>query len=688
MALQTSGLGVRLGPYELGERLGNGGMAEVYVGRRAGPHGFQKRFAIKRILPQLAVDARFVEMFCDEARICAALSHPNIVEVVDFGEHDGELFMAMEYVEGVSLARLLRLLAARGDRFPIGATLYIASEVLRGLEFAHEARDEGGRTLNIVHRDVSPGNILIGGAGEVKLTDFGIVLSAFVDRRTYPGELKGKMGYMSPEQVIGEELDARSDLFTLGIVLAEMLLARPLFPGKNELDMLTRMYEADLRVLGDHGKAIPEGLVRVLRIALARDREKRFQTARAFSDALRRLALDLGLVLNDRELVPWLLGLGVLPSASGTREASAGPVPVLVPRDVSAPPVPGRHPRPPSRERPVTDPKDEAPHRRPSPPRVEAVLPARAYRVRVQERAVGPLPLPEMLALIGTGRVGRHTLVSENGGAFVPLEQFPALRAVAKRPAFRFEDPRPAAVRWRREVSRATLISWLFDVVRRESTGMLLLRDGTHQRRVYFHQGSPYLVVSTDQSELLGARLVESGVLEADDVDQALVLAGESGQRLGEMLVATGRLRPTALLRALIEQLERRFRAIGSWRAGEMLFVDGERSETDRINAHLSGVSLVAQTLHAGYDDREIADLLRPLYSEPIARLAGEIDHGELCLSAAQRRALELAPGSRSLRRLVSELARDAGTHAEDTLRGVFTGLCAGLLVMPGWILD
>ena len=140
MAALRHAAGPRLGPYELIERLGAGGMAEVYVARRTDSEMFQKRIAIKRILPQLATDSRFVQMFCDEARVCAALSHPNLVKVVDFGEHDGQLFMAMEYVEGVSCARLLRAVAARGGRFPVGAALYVAYEVLRALAFVHEAR--------------------------------------------------------------------------------------------------------------------------------------------------------------------------------------------------------------------------------------------------------------------------------------------------------------------------------------------------------------------------------------------------------------------------------------------------------------------------------------------------------------------------------------------------------------------
>jgi serine/threonine protein kinase len=341
-----------LGPYELGERLGLGGMAEVFVAYRAGPHGFAKKVALKRILPELAQDARFVAMFCDEARISAPLCHPNIVQVIDFGESQGELFMAMEYVEGVSLAKLLRYVAGRRERFPLGAALFIAHEVLSGLSFAHDACDENNNPLHIVHRDVSPGNVLIGRAGDVKLADFGIVRSAYVDRRTYPGELKGKVGYMSPEQVMGIEVDPRSDLFTVGIILSEMLIARPLFSGQNEFDILTKIYEADLSALDKHGADLPLALRDVLRQALAKAPADRFPNAREFAMELRRLAQASRIALDDSEVVPWLSTLGVLPSRSGTHEVTRlgsgeptarppapSPQPVLRPTSVAPPPL-------------------------------------------------------------------------------------------------------------------------------------------------------------------------------------------------------------------------------------------------------------------------------------------------------------------------------------------------------------
>jgi len=178
---------VRLGPYELEQKLATGGMAEIYIARRVGPHGFSKRIAVKRILPQLAADPEFVAMFIDEARLCAQLTHPNLVQVFDFGEEAGELYMAMELVEGTTAGRAVRTANTRGEPVPTEVALHIALSVGRGLAHAHDACDEQGTPLGLVHRDVSPGNILISGSGAVKLGDFGIARASEFDRRTDQG---------------------------------------------------------------------------------------------------------------------------------------------------------------------------------------------------------------------------------------------------------------------------------------------------------------------------------------------------------------------------------------------------------------------------------------------------------------------------------------------------------------------
>src|SRR5258708_11600907 len=192
---------MRLGPYEMLRRIATGGMAEVYLARRAGPHGFQKTVAVKRILPQFARDPDFVAMFVDEARVCARLGHPNIVQVFDFGEQEGELYMAMEYVDGTTGARLVRAVAARGEDIPIDVCLYIALSILRALEYAHGARDEAGAPLYLVHRDVSPGNVLIDRSGAVKLTDFRLARALHTKPRADAGQPQGKRRHPSPPPI-------------------------------------------------------------------------------------------------------------------------------------------------------------------------------------------------------------------------------------------------------------------------------------------------------------------------------------------------------------------------------------------------------------------------------------------------------------------------------------------------------
>jgi eukaryotic-like serine/threonine-protein kinase len=320
--------GKRCGRYQLIELLGRGGMADVYSACRADVDGPRLRFALKLLQRKWSMDPQLRAMFASEARLTTGLNHPNLVRVFEAGEHLGVPFMVMEYVDGVSCAKILRTVAGRGERFPEGAALVICAEVLKGLVHAHGAKDAEGESLGIVHRDVSPGNILISRSGRIKLTDFGIARSTQIDHHTDPGQVKGKFGYMSPEQVMGdEELDARSDLFSLGVVLTEMLLGRRLFSGKGEFEVLTRMYEADVAVLDHESSRLSSVLLPLLKKALQRDRADRFQSAEEFLEALTRAAETMGIVLDEPSLVPWLFQLGVLPSQSGTYSLQIDSVP-------------------------------------------------------------------------------------------------------------------------------------------------------------------------------------------------------------------------------------------------------------------------------------------------------------------------------------------------------------------------
>lgn len=651
--------GQRLGPYELGERLGTGGMAEVFVARRAGPRGFSKRFAIKRILPQLARDPHFVSMFCDEARICAALAHPNIVQVVDFGEQDGELFMAMEYVEGVSCAKLLRAVASRGERVPLGAALFIAHEVLRALAYAHSARDDRGRPLGIVHRDVSPGNVLLGRAGEVKLTDFGIVRSDFIDRRTNPGELKGKIGYMSPEQALGHELDARSDLFTLAIILAEMLMARPLFPGRSEIEILSRIHDADLGVLERHAQHLRPEVLAMLRRALAKSPSQRFATADEFAEELRKVARAAGVALSDSELSGWLSTLGIMPMTSGVRPAVNPAVEKLPPRLRA---VPSDRPTEPGR---IPD------------------MDAR-FRLEVPEgREVGLLGYSDLIELVVTGRVPQSARVLEPGRGPRPIAEVAALGRILGSRAYAFGTlPERAQAS---PLIPSALPSFLYALAAKRATGLLVVRDRRRERRIYLRAGAPVHVASTQREELLGRRLVAQGLIRTEQLGVALAESAESGEHLGVTLVDRGFLRPAALVRALHAQVELRAFELGSWARGELAFARGERPDHEVVPPARSPAVWITRLVRERLPARSIEEALAAISHAPLALSpVAPFDLDALGVDAEESVVLVAAAGTRSTRELIGRLAH-TGTSAETTRRAVFIGLSSGLLVAPGW---
>ncbi|MBI5481405.1 MAG: serine/threonine protein kinase, partial [Deltaproteobacteria bacterium] len=268
--------------YRVLSKLASGGMADLYVAVLRGAAGFERRTVVKFMRPELASQDECRRMFIDEARIMASLSHANVVSVLDFGEADGGYFLALEYVEGVDLRRALR---QRGRLEPPLAT-YVAAGVLQGLAYVHDRCGPGGEPLNIVHRDVSPSNILLGRNGDVKLGDFGIAKAMLATARTEPGTLKGKLSYMSPEQASGLPVDRRSDLFSLGVVLYVALLGRLPVEADSEAALLRAICAGTPHDPLDVDPTLPAPVAAVLRRALARDRGDRFQSADEMAGAL------------------------------------------------------------------------------------------------------------------------------------------------------------------------------------------------------------------------------------------------------------------------------------------------------------------------------------------------------------------------------------------------------------------
>jgi eukaryotic-like serine/threonine-protein kinase len=279
---------IGFGRYQLVERLAVGGMAELFVATAPGEHGFQKKVVIKRLLPHLVDDATYNAMFIDEAKLTARLIHPKIAQTFELGKVGSALYIAMEFVDGIDVLALLREFAARRRRVQPQLAAYIAQEVLDSLDYAHNVKGEDGLPLGVVHRDISPSNVLLSVRGDVKLVDFGIARAVDPDRahKSKTGTLKGKYGYMSPEQVIEQTLDGRSDLFSIGVVLAELLTGRRLFAAANELDVLLMVRDAKLTRFDKYGADVEPALQKIVRKALSKSVEERWQTAAAFRDAL------------------------------------------------------------------------------------------------------------------------------------------------------------------------------------------------------------------------------------------------------------------------------------------------------------------------------------------------------------------------------------------------------------------
>lgn len=261
-------------------------MAELFLAEAPGAHGFAKTVVIKRILPHLAANERFTKMFISEAKITAQLAHPKIAQTFELGNEGKQLFIVMEYIDGLDVLALLRECAHRRVRVPEEITVYIMKEVLDALDFAHKLHSKEGEHLSIVHRDVSPSNVLLSKRGDVKLIDFGIAHAAHGDAKTKAGTLKGKYGYMSPEQVLAQKVTPKSDIFAAGVVMAEMLMGRRLFAAANELDVLLMVRDVDLSRLERFGDHIQMDLSNLLRWALRKDPGDRYKDAKAFRDSL------------------------------------------------------------------------------------------------------------------------------------------------------------------------------------------------------------------------------------------------------------------------------------------------------------------------------------------------------------------------------------------------------------------
>ncbi len=297
---------IPFGKYLLLDRINIGGMAEVWRGKTFGANDFERLVAIKRILPNIAEDEEFITMFIDEAKITVQLTHANIAQIYELGHISTSYFIAMEYIAGKDMRAIFDRCRKKSEPAPISLTCYVISKACEGLDYAHRKKDGMGRDLSIVHRDISPQNILISYEGEVKVIDFGIAKAAGKASQTQAGILKGKFGYMSPEQIRGLPLDRRSDVFACGVCLYEMLTGERLFVGDSDFSVLEKVRKAEVLPPSTYNRRIPEALEKIVLKALAKDVDDRYQYANEISDDLQRFLITSDSIFSRRDLMQYM----------------------------------------------------------------------------------------------------------------------------------------------------------------------------------------------------------------------------------------------------------------------------------------------------------------------------------------------------------------------------------------------
>jgi len=633
-------------------RLAAGGMAEVFVAKRMGPHGFEKRVALKRILPQFAIDADFVHMFIDEARLAARLSHANIVQVFDFGKHEGTFFIAMELIDGSNVNQLLRAVALRDDAVPLDVALHIASESAHALAYAHALRDDQGEPLRIVHRDVSPANLLLTRDGHVKLSDFGIARAASFEARTQTGQLRGKLGYMSPEQVLGKELDGRSDVFTLTTILTEMLVAEPLFGKGQDLDVLMRIRDVDLSVLDSTRRKVPSDLRALIDCGLARRPEDRPDSA-TFLRMLQEVMQRRAVTSAAARLARLLARLELVEAMPGDEPSADSSVKAQNYLEL-----------------------DSSPDELTEPSMAESVR----YRVRGESGLVGPVSYSELVELILGGSVDSDTMVSRAGQPFERAATVDELRRFLTTPALQWRAREVAAAEWQGTLAHASLIPVVHRIASAQATGVLHLRDGDRRKKLYFLEGRPDYVSSTDRHELLGEQLVATNVCLRMEVDMALAVLHRYDGRLGDALVGLGILRPMTLVRAVQSQVRRRFLDAFRWRSGDWSFVRGARSEEETFAILQDPYELLRDAAFEAHPD-ELESALEPIRERVLVR--GEkapMPIAAYRLPAHWVSLIEQVNGQGTLASIAARQSSQRGVELEDVYRALYLGLSCELL--------
>jgi hypothetical protein len=558
----TPGHPVPFGPFVLERRIAVGGSAEVFIARPKEGELPAPRLVVKKLLTS-ARDPSRLDTLEQEAELHRAVRHPNVVEVFGAGVVGSEPYLAMEYVEGVDLYRLLRRAEAEQRHFPREAAVYVARRVALALSAVHAAKGKDDTPLGIVHRDVTPSNVYLSVGGIVKLGDFGIArLTSREDEPTRPGAtLKGKFGYLSPEQVAGEAFDRRTDLFALAVMLGEMLIGERVFPGSGQLAVLLAIRDGNVEPLARHEAKLGPELYRVCLRGLARDPAARFQTGEEMAQAL--APFESG----DPEAVRATLSRWVRWAADSDHLARRleGQIRNSVERMRAARTVSDRARLPPGAAVPA---------------QTDAPIPMLARVRRADGETLENVAFPRLMELIATGELQAGDEVELGGFGFRHIRDIDSLarHLLPSTTATTSRLFQPGVPDYQAPLSETPMLSVLAWLRKNAETGAVFVEapprsDSVRQRKeIYLRNGRLLHVASSEKAELLGEYLVRRGSITRSQLDVALSLLSRQGGRLGDTLIGMGVVEAMDVFRAIRDQGRDRVAALCAWKRGSVLF--------------------------------------------------------------------------------------------------------------------
>jgi len=670
---------VPFGSYELLRKLAHGGMAEVFLGVRAGDDPGVRPLVIKRILPELSDDSRFLAMFVNEAQLAAQMDHRNIVHVSDFGEHQGRLFMVMEFVDGLDCWRFSRRLYPWGDHHA-QLVVFIIREVLDALGYVHGLTDVNGAPLHVVHRDLSPSNIYLSMSGEVKLGDFGIARIESPRYRPIKVIPKGKFGYMAPEQVEGGEVDLRADVYSAGVVLAELLIGQKLFQGSSQLSVMLDIRDGRLDTLEQNAHRVPSDLLRLVHRALARNPDDRYESAAEFADALAGYA-DRGEVrIGSAELGEQVVAAMVLKDPRSSSQAPGaqqtpitGPI-TAVEAEAHVEPEPtgrflGLEPTPDVLDTPIT--RENLP-----------IKGEGRYVARMEDGVtVGPTSYAHVIELIYTDRIGPETEISIDSGPFAKAADYSELarHLPVYTPTDDVDEVDTPDRRGLLEMESATEV--LLSLAVRGESGLFICESGSSRKEIYLRGGWPIYVGSNAPDELLGECLVRNGAIERMELEMALALLPKFNGHLGDTLIALGMLSAVELFNQIASQIRTRLTALLGWHSGTYEYYRGVACRQGVLEVPVDPYAFVRDRLLeriSEVDGDQVLGVMAPSVVSPTPVLPELLPM--LKLPPAVDRVIRVLDDWRE----VSSIAGEPGVEAADLADALFIALETGLWTFDG----